>query len=55
MYQALEKVEAMTLLLHSHARGEDDLTEDQLANVVTGVTAEATEALRRARGPRVVH
>lgn len=51
LYTALEKAEAMTMLLHAHARGEDDLTEDQLANVVTGVTEEATRTLRAARRP----
>lgn len=50
MYDALEKAEAMSMLLHAHARGEDDLTEDQLANVVTEVTDGTARALRVARG-----
>lgn len=55
LYQAmclsLEKSVAVYELLHSHAKGQTDLTEDQLANVVTGVAMEARETLGRARGP----
>ena len=50
MYQSLEKAAAMYDLLHAHARGETDLTEDQLANVVTEICREARETLGEARG-----
>lgn len=49
----LEKAVAMYELLHSHARGQTDLTEDQLANVVTEIcamsraTADRADAARR--------
>lgn len=50
----LRKSIAMYKLLHAHAAGQTDLTEDQLANVVTGLAEEATDTLVRAgvyRGP----
>ena len=50
MCKALEGASAMCDLLHAHARGQTDLTEDQLAAVVTGVSREAGDALSRARG-----
>lgn len=50
MCLSLEKAVAVYELLHSHAAGQTDLTEDQLANVVTGVSAEARDTLDRARG-----
>lgn len=46
----IEKNIAVYELLHAHARGQTDLTEEQLANVVTGVRAEATDVLVRLRG-----
>lgn len=49
MATALDKAVAMYYLLHSHAAGQSDLTEDQLANVVDGVCSEAQEILTRAR------
>ena len=54
MYMAIEKFIAVYELLHSHARGQTDLTEDQLANVIDGVAREARDVLARAskrRGP----
>ena len=50
MERALEQAVAMYHLLHAHARGETDLTEDQLANVVTSVSDQASDVLRRVRG-----
>ena len=47
---ALRKTVAMYELLHTHAAGETDLTETQLANVVTGVADQARETLERMRG-----
>lgn len=52
MYGALVKSVAMYDLLHAHARGETDLSEDQLANVVTGIAREARRVLSRVRGGR---
>lgn len=49
MATALQKAVAMYLLLHDHARGVTDLTDDQLAAVVTGVCDEARVALVEAR------
>lgn len=49
MCLSLEKTVAVYELLHTHARGQTDFTEDQLANVVTGVAMEARDTLRRAR------
>ena len=49
MATALQKAVAMYFLLHDHARGATDLTEDQLAAVVEGVCDEATHALSEAR------
>lgn len=49
MATALQKAVAMYFLLHDHARGATDLTEDQLASVVEGVCDEAREALTEAR------
>lgn len=49
MATALQKAVAMYFLLHNHARGETDLTEDQLSAVVTGVCDEARVALDEAR------
>lgn len=49
MYETIEKVVAVYELLHAHARNQTDLTEDQLANVVTGVKDEAIRILARAR------
>jgi hypothetical protein len=54
---ALRKTIAMYELLHSHADGQTDLTEDQLANVVTGVADEARLVLEKMksesdRGPQ---
>lgn len=53
MYQALERSVAVYELLKAHARGETDLTEDQLVNVVTVISLEARDTLAVARG-RVV-
>lgn len=50
MVNTLDRAIAVYGLLHAHARGETDLTEDQLANVVTGVAMEASAVLRRVRG-----
>ena len=47
---ALRKSIAVYELLHAHAAGQTDLTEDQLANVVTVVSGEAKETLALARG-----
>lgn len=47
---ALEGAAAMCELLIAHARGETDLTEDQLEGVVRGVSRQARDTLRRARG-----
>ena len=47
---ALRKTVAMYELLHVHAEGQTDLTEDQLANVVTGVADQARVTLERMRG-----
>lgn len=49
MATALQKAVAMYFLLHDHAKGETDLTEDQLAAVVEGVCDEAATALAGAR------
>lgn len=49
MATALQKAVAMYFLLHDHAAGETDLTEDQLAAVVEGVCDEARVALESAR------
>lgn len=46
----LHKSAAMCDLLHAHARGETDLTEDQLASVVTDVSDEARAVLSRLVG-----
>lgn len=46
-YLVLEKNVAICELLHAHARGETDLSEDQLANVVTGVSIETKAVARR--------
>lgn len=46
---ALRKTIAMYELLHTHAAGQTDLTEEQLGNVVTGVTQEARQTLERMR------
>ena len=53
MYLALERSVAVYDLLVAHANGQTDLTEDQLANVVTRVSAEAKETLALARGRAV--
>lgn len=50
MLVSLEKSVAVYELLHAHARGETDLTEDQLGNVVTGVAMEARGVVRDAIG-----
>lgn len=50
MFIALRQAVAMYDLLHAHARGETDLTEDQLANVVTEISVEAQRTLIRVRG-----
>lgn len=50
MMTTLNRAVAVYGLLHAHARGETDLTEDQLSGVVTGVALEATTVLRRVRG-----
>lgn len=50
MENALEQAVAVYHLLHAHARGETDLTEDQLANVVTTVSMTASDVLRQVRG-----
>lgn len=50
MINALEGAAAMCDLLHAHAQGQTDLTEEQLASVVTGVSRQARDALRGARG-----
>lgn len=47
---ALEGAAAMCDLLIAHARGQTDLSEEQLEAVVRGVSRQATDALRRARG-----
>ncbi len=49
MATALQKAVAMYFLLIDHAKGETDLTEDQLEAVVEGVCAEASAALAEAR------
>ena len=46
----MRKSIAVYELLHAHAAGETDLSEDQLANVVTGVAAGARDTLHRMRG-----
>lgn len=48
MFVSLEKSVAMYELLISHAKGQTDLTEDQLANVVTGISLETRAVIRRA-------
>lgn len=50
MLISLEKSVAVYELLHAHARGETDLTEVQLGNVVTGVAIEARGVVRDAIG-----
>lgn len=52
-YEQLERTVAFYELLHAHARGETCLTEDQLANAVTGLRDEALDVLREARGEPV--
>lgn len=52
MYKQLERAVAMYELLHAHAKGQTCLTEDQLANAVTGISLSAKDTLRRARGGR---
>ena len=54
MINTLDRAIAVYGLLHAHARGETDLTEDQLANVVTGVAMEASDVLQRVRGRSTV-
>lgn len=49
MATALQQAVAMYLLLVDHAKGETDLTEDQLEAVVEGVCADAARALSEAR------
>lgn len=49
MALALQQAVAMYHLLHQHAAGTTDLTEDQLANVVTGICSDAVLILQRAR------
>ena len=49
MATALQQAVAMYCLLHEHAQGRTDLTEDQLANVVTAVCQDAAHVLQRAR------
>lgn len=49
MATALQKAVAMYFLLLDHAKGETDLTEDQLEAVVEGVCEEAGAALTEAR------
>lgn len=53
LIQTISKAVAMYGLLHAHAQGKTDLTEDQLANVVTGLSLEARDVLRRVRGQRL--
>jgi len=50
MVATLDRAVAVYGLLHAHAAGQTCLTEDQLANVVTGVALEASDVLRRVRG-----
>lgn len=50
MLVSLEKSVAVYELLHAHARGQTDLTEAQLGNVVTGVAMEAQGVVRDAIG-----
>lgn len=54
MATALQKAVAMYCLLHDHAKGQTDLTEDQLGNVVTGVSEDASRVLERARDAGLV-
>lgn len=51
----LRKCVAMYELLHAHARDETDFTEDQLANVVTGIAEEAAEMVRRMQAYEAEH
>lgn len=46
---ALSKSIAVYELLHAHAAGETDLTEDQLANVVTEIADGSRDVLARMR------
>lgn len=49
---ALRRSIAVYELLHAHAAGQTDLTEDQLANVVTDTAREARATLDRMRATR---
>lgn len=49
MATALQQAVAMYFLLIQHAKGETDLTEDQLEAVVEGVCDDARLALTEAR------